>query len=172
MIGRKTLLGAGATALLAMPGIALAHGQNDQPHGQAGQHGKSHKCQPHRVGYVAAGTLVDQTLALDAGSSPETYSGDLTVAVTRTNHHARADKGTNKTYTLANARVRLDIADVNADGTVGLDDLVAGDRVRVIGKITVLAKKCDQTGFTATTTIRKVIVHAPATPAAPDSQES
>jgi hypothetical protein len=33
----------------------------------------------------------------------------------------------------------------------------------VIGKITTLSKKCSQSGFTATTTIRKVTFHAPVT---------
>ena len=53
------------------------------------------------------------------------------------------------------------LADTNSDGSVGLDDLAKGDRVHLIGKITALAKKCSQTGFTATTTIRHIVVHAP-----------
>lgn len=166
---RKALLAGSVAALAAMPLWAIpaqAHGGKGgdhaptAPHGQSGQHGKSHKCKPHKVAYVAVGTLVSQTLAQDAGAN--TYSGDVVVNVTRTNRHARADKGQQVTYTLTNARITFGLADTNNDGSVGLDDLVAGDRVRVIGKITTLAKKCDKSNFTATTTIRKVVFHAPA----------
>jgi len=167
---RKALLAGSFAALAAMPLWALpaqAHSNhaNDHataPHGQSGQHGKSHKCKPHKVAYVAVGTLVSQTLAQDAGAS--TYSGDVVVNVTRTNRHARADKGQQVTYTLTKARLTFGLADTNNDGSVGLDDLAAGDRVRVIGKITTLAKKCDKSNFTATTTIRKVVFHGPPAP--------
>lgn len=146
-------------------------------HGKSGgQHGKSHRCVAHKVAYVAAGTLVSQTLVLDGGTTPSaaasdtrtthparpTYSGDVAIAVTRTNRWARGDKGTTKTYTLVRARVLFGLADTNNDGSVGLDDLAAGDRVKVIGKVTVLRRGCDQTGFTPTIAIQKLIVHAPA----------
>jgi len=36
-----------------------------------------------------------------------------------------------------------------------------GDRTTVFGKITTLAKKCDHSGFTAQTTIRKVVFNQP-----------
>ncbi|HEX4805406.1 MAG TPA: hypothetical protein VFU94_05860 [Conexibacter sp.] len=175
---RKVLIVACAAALTTSP--AWAHpgrSQNapgsggttgqDAPtgtHGHGRGTGHSHRCAAHRVGYVAAGTLVSQTLALDASSTSDhpTYSGDVTIAVTRTNHQARGDKGTTKTYTLAHARVVLGLADQNNDGSVGLDDLAANDRVKVVGKVTVLRRKCDQTGFTPTVTVRQLIVHAPA----------
>ncbi len=175
---RKVLIVACAAALTTSP--AWAHpgrSQNapgsggttgqDAPtgtHGHGRGSGHSHRCVAHRVGYVAAGALVSQTLALDSstGRARPTYSGDVTIAVTRTNHWARADKGTTKTYTLAHARVVLGLTDQNNDGSVGLDDLAAGDRVKVVGKVTVLRRGCDQSGFTATTTIRQLIVHAPA----------
>jgi hypothetical protein len=167
---KKALLAGSVAALAAMPVWAIpaqAHG-NGGDHAQAapqtngGTHGKSHKCKPHKVAYVAVGTLVSQTLAQDAGAS--TYSGDVVVNVTRTNHNGRADKGQQVTYTLTNARVTFGLQDTNNDGSVGLDDLVANAQVRVIGKITTLAKKCDKSNFTATTTIRKVVFHAPAAP--------
>jgi len=87
----------------------------------------------------------------------------VTVDVTPTNRHAAGETGT-QTYTLTDARVELRVADIDHDGSVELDDLVAGDRVKVIGSIMTLSKKCSQSGFTATTTIRKVIFHAPVTP--------
>lgn len=161
---KKALLAGGVAALAAMPLWALpaqAHSNHANDHPTA-PHGKSHKCKPHKVAYVAVGTLVSQTLTQDAGA--KTFSGDVVVNVTRTNRHARADKGHQVTYTLTKARITFGLKDTNNDGSVGLDDLAAGDRVRVIGKITTLAKKCDKSNFTATTTIRKAIFHGPAAP--------
>jgi hypothetical protein len=107
---------------------------------------------------VASGTLVSQTLTKNADGS---YSGEVTVKVKRTNHHGAGDEGTTKTYKAENVHVTFGLADTNSDGSVGLDDLKAGDRVKLIGKITALAKKCSQSGFTATTTIRKIVFNAP-----------
>lgn len=161
------------TTPVGSPDGSGSHGSGPQGHGKSGgQHGKSHRCVAHKVGYVAAGTLVSQTLTLDgSGTAPgssashptrPTYSGDVTIAVTRTNHWARGDKGTTKTYTLVHAHVVLGLADQNGDGRVDLADLAAGDRVKVIGKVTVLRRGCDKSGFTPTITIRQLIVHAPA----------
>jgi hypothetical protein len=131
-------------------------GKGDQ--GKPSHPGNSHKCKPHKVAYVASGTLVSQTLTKNANGS---YSGEVTVAVKRTNRHAAGDEGTTKTYKPENVHVTFGLADTNSDGSVGLDDLKAGDRVKLIGKITALAKKCSQSGFTATTTIRKIVFNAP-----------
>jgi hypothetical protein len=113
---------------------------------------------PRNVAYIVSGTLVVQTLTKNADGS---YSGTLEVEVTHTNHHAAGDNNTTKPYTVANVHVTFGLADTNADGSVGLDDLKEGDRVKLIGKITTLAKKCSQSGFTAETTIRKIVFHAP-----------
>jgi hypothetical protein len=153
---QKLLITACGAALLATPAWAHPGRGGDHPTPPA----RSHKCTPHKVGYVAAGALSAQTLAQDAGA--KTYSGDVTIDVTKTNHAAKGDKRTTKTYTLDHARVVLGLADQNGDGRVDLGDLVAGDRAKVIGKVTVLSKKCDQTGFTPQLTIRKLIVHGPA----------
>ena len=126
--------------------------------GKPSHPGSSHKCKPHKVAYVASGKLVSQTLTKNADGS---YSGEVTVEVKRTNHHAASDQGTTKTYKPENVHVTFGLADTNGDGSVGLDDLKAGDRVRLIGKITALAKKCSQSGFTATTTIREIVFNAP-----------
>ncbi len=128
--------------------------------GKPGLPGSSHKCKRHNVGYVVSGALVSQTLTQNADG---TYSGGVIVEIKHTNHHAAGDKGT-KTYTVTNVDVTFGLADTNSDGSVGPDDLKAGDQVKVIGKITALAKKCNQSGFTATTTIRKVLFNAPVTP--------
>jgi hypothetical protein len=175
---RKMLLMAGAAALMTTP--AWAHPGNGEGHGpkgppattpnnkdnpghkggEHGHHGKSHKCTPHNVAYVASGTLgTKDTLEKNADG---TYSGEVEVEVTHTNHHASADKGKTVVYSVKNVHVTFGLEDVNKDGSVGLDDLAKGDRVHVIGKITALAKKCDSSGFTATTTIRKLVFNAPA----------
>ncbi|MCU1450377.1 MAG: hypothetical protein JWP02_2547 [Acidimicrobiales bacterium] len=192
MIVKKTLLAAGASALIAgstwaLPGLAPAaqgngHAPSTTPNnannpgsehrsaegtentggkGRAPNNsGGSHKCKPHNVGYVASGTLVSQTLTKNADGS---YSGEVAVEVKHTNHHAKSDKGT-KTYKVENVHLTFGLADTNSDGSVGLDDLKAGDRVRLLGHITVLAKKCSTAGFTTTTTIRHLVFHAPVTP--------
>jgi hypothetical protein len=131
-----------------------------------GEHGKSglHKCVPHKAAYVASGILVSEKLEKNADG---TYSGELTVEVKQTNHHAKGDKGTTKTYKekeVEKVHITFGLADTNNDGGVGLDDVKAGDRVSLIGKITTLAKKCDHTQFTATTTLRKIVFHAPPAP--------
>ena len=163
MIVRKIALLACAAALTTSP--AWAHGRDDHSNHAT----RSHKCTPHKVGYVAAGTLVSHTLVADAAAAEDstpkpTYSGDVVIDVKQGNKAARADKRTTKTYTLDHARVWLNLADSNADGRVDLADVARDSRVKVIGKVTKLAKKCDQTGFTSELTIKKLIVHEPAQP--------
>ena len=121
------------------------------------------KCQPHRVAYTAAGTLVSQSLTQTAGAattkrSDDRYSGDLTVNVTKGNRHVT--KGV-QTYTLTNAKVKFHVPDRTNDAKRTLDDLRAGDRVKLHGKITKLSRRCDQTGFTPQITIRQVEFKAP-----------
>jgi hypothetical protein len=126
-----------------------------------GHPGQSHACKPHRVAYVASGTLVSQTLTKNTSG---TYSGEVTVKVLHANHHAAGDVNatTPKTYKVENVHVTFGLADTNNDGSVGLDDLKEGDRVKLIGGITRLGKHCNQEGFTATTTTRRIVFHAPA----------
>jgi hypothetical protein len=186
MIVRKILIATAAAALVSAPawaqpgrapgktgehgagashgkqGTGVSHGKHgsspsDKPTtGTGGNPGHSHKCTPRSVGYVASGKFVSDTLTKNADGS---YSGVLVVEVVHTNHHAAADKGKTVTYTLTNARLTLAISDTNKDGSVGVDDLVTGDRTHVIGRITRLAHGCSQTGFTATTTVRHVVFH-------------
>ena len=142
------------------------HGNNGKHEGSGTQPpsnpGHSHKCKPHRVGYVASGTL--ESWSLTQGSDG-TYSGSVTVHVTHTNHHAAVDKPKTPTetheYKVEKVHLTFGLADTNNDGSVGLDDLAKGDRVQVIGKITAIAKKSSNTGFTATTTIRHIVFNAP-----------
>jgi hypothetical protein len=116
--------------------------------------GKSHKCTPHAVAYTASGKLVSQTLTQTKGADTTTrrddrYSGDVTVDVKKASHHGATGS---QTFTVDNARVKF--YDANHDHTADVPK--AGDKVKVKGRITRLAKKCDQSGFTATTTVRRV----------------
>jgi hypothetical protein len=142
---KLTICAVALAAILAVP----AQAKPTKPHPA-----KSHKCTPHKVAYRASGTLVSESLSQTAGADTpkrgdDRYSGTLTVDVTKANHHAAKGE---QTYTLDNARVRFYDADHN--GT--RDEPKAGDRAKLIGKITRLSKKCDATGFTPTITIRKV----------------
>jgi hypothetical protein len=128
---------------------------------------RSRSCTPRRTAYVAAGLYVSSTLEQVAGASTPTlrddrYDGTLVVDVKRSNKAARADNGTQKTYTLDDARVRF--ADRNDDGT--RDQPVAGDRVKVDGKVTKLRGGCDASAFTPQLTIAKVKFLPP-----PDQEE-
>ena len=142
-----------ALAALAVPAAAKDHpdhGTNAKTKTEHGQDAKSHKCKAHGIAYVAGGTLESGTLTKNADG---TYDGTLTVKVAQANHHAKADKSTNKTYTLDDARVNLHGQDPAA--------LKPGSRVKLQGKVSKLNKTCDQTGFTATTTIKKASIKDP-----------
>ena len=117
--------------------------------------GRYHKCKPHGVAYVASGTLESWSLT---ENSDGTYNGTVTVLVTHTNHHAAGDKSaTPKEYKVENVRVTFGISDTDKDGTAGTDDLAKGDSVKLIGKITTLAKKCNHEGFKPTTTVHHIV---------------
>jgi hypothetical protein len=123
--------------------------------------GKSHKCQPHTVGYNAKGTLVTATITQTAGAAtPERgddrYSGSVTVDVSKANHRAATGQ---QTYALDAVRVKF----YDRDHNHVADQPQAGDRVKLKGKITRLAKKCDASGFSPTVTIRKVQFKPPKT---------
>jgi hypothetical protein len=124
-------------------------------------HGDSHKCKAHKVAFIVSGTLVTKKAPIITSlkrNTDGTYSGEVTIIVTHTNHHAVGEKEPpEKTYSVTNVHVTFGLADTNKDGSVGLDDLKEGDSVRLIGKVTALAKKCDQKGFTPEKTIRKAL---------------
>jgi hypothetical protein len=159
----KTLVPAAlAACALAVPAFAGAHGgpPGDHPsqHGQSqAAHGKSHKCKPHSVGYVVGGTLVADGLTQSAGQATPTdpsddrYSGTLTLTVTHSNHFARALTG-QQTLTLTNVRVSF--------GTGVTQPPAAGTRVHLIGKVTVVAKKCQDKSAAGVSTFKKVAFEA------------
>ena len=105
-----------------------------------------HKCTAHDVAYVASGQFVSWA-ATQTGNGK--WTGTITVHVTRSNHHAAGDRGSDVTYTLDSTKVTFG-SDANPPA--------AGDSVHVIGKISELAKKCTQSA--PTTAVHKVNIHA------------
>ena len=164
----KTLVSmALAACALAVPAYAGADkppgtgGQSGTQHGKSqATHGKSHKCKAHSVGYVVGGTLVTDGLTQSAGqdtptdASDDRYSGAVTLTVTHTNHWARALSG-QQTLTLTNVRVTL------GDGVAAPPAL--GSRVQVIGKVTAVAKKCQDKSAAGVVTFKKVVFSLPST---------
>ena len=138
----------GLVALVAL--VAPVQAKTPKSHTQPPA---ANKCTPHAVAYRVSGTLVSGALTKNTDG---TYSGDLKVHVLKANNHAKADKGTDKTYTLDHAKAKLHGADPAA--------LATDSRVNLKGKVTKLAKKCDQTGFTAVTTIKKADIKPPKPP--------
>ena len=147
---------AAAALAIAMPTAATAHGgppdhpsHPSHPATERTHPSKSDKCAAHNVAYTAYGTLVSWSAT---SSGDGRYTGTITVAVTKTNEHAETQKGTTYTYTLTNTRVRFGKR---------ANPPAAGDRVKVIGEITAVAKKCtDQTGA-GTITVNRVDVRGP-----------
>lgn len=134
----KKILALGLLCLLALavPAQAAPHYTPGTPHG-------SHGCLPHNAGYYATGTLVAESLTVDANGR---YSGTIEVDVTKANHHGTTG---DQTFTLSAARVLFHHGvDPNAPAV--------GSRVKLHGKITRLGKHCPTDGFTPTVTVKKV----------------
>jgi hypothetical protein len=152
-LNRIALLALGCAVLLAVP--AQARNPN------ANRPNQAKNCTPHAVGYLAKGTLVSHTLTQTQGAgtarkSDDRYSGQLVVNVTFASHNAPRGQ---RTFTVTNGRVQF--ADRDRNGTK--DQPVAGDPVKVFGKITRLRRGCNQTGFTPQITVRKVQFKRPTT---------
>jgi hypothetical protein len=160
-----TMLIAGS---LVVPVAAVAKGGPPAEPGKSGashpvsQPAGSHKCKSHAVAYVASGALAaDATLTQTAGAgtpddtSDDRYSGTLSVTMKRINHHA-AGATSPKSFTVSNIRLGH-----------GLTATVpAGTLVKLIGKVTKVAKKCPDQSAAGAVTIRKAILHAAQKPAA------
>jgi len=179
---RKTLILTGLAALtISAPAVAekpedtgkpadrpaTAQGPKAEKPAKAAPKAKSKKdkrCKVHSRAFVVRGTFVSQALTTNADG---TVDGTITVKVEKTNHHAKADKGAEKTYTLDDAKLKLaEIPDRNADGKVDQTDALAGDRVQLKGKITFRHKKC--TGeFTPATSFKRLTIKAPKPAPAP-----
>jgi hypothetical protein len=153
MIRKLTTAVAVAGALaVAVPAIAQADKGGNQ--GNKTHPAQSHKCMPHNSAYVESGTI-DATTASTLTSSNGTWTGTLVVDVTRTNHAARADKGKTVTYTFTSSNVRVRFGH-------GVTALAGGERVKLIGKLATVAKKCPAPSTPAAPVFKKVVVLAAA----------
>jgi hypothetical protein len=106
----------------------------------------------HNVGYVVSGKVDATTASTLAAGTGGTWSGTVVADITQTNHHAAAAKGTTVTYTFTNATLRVRLP----KNTTGL---TAGERVKLIGKLAVVGKKCPPPTTPAAPVFSKVIVH-------------
>jgi len=164
----------GVLAALALPGTALAHGG-----------GPSHD-QSNRVDDSAAETQEDRGASAreDAGDrashaarkagrlrhtefrgtvkAVDADAKTVTVTVARA-QHGRALRGKDVVFTIT-TDTRVQTADRNADGTRDVADLAAGDRVRVVARVSRAQLRAGLTTVTA----QRLRARAPkaATPAA------
>jgi hypothetical protein len=137
---------AGALAVAAPAAAKPPHPAHPTHPAHPPQPATSHRCLAHNEAYTASGTLISWN-ASQTGT--RTFSGTVTVHVTKPNHHAAATKGSDVNYTLSNSKVAFGH---------GANPPTAGDRVKVIGRINELGKKCTQTGSTVTVTVRMLKV--------------
>lgn len=145
-----TMLATAGALAIAVP--AAAHpGPLDHP-GKSSHPSKSHKCAPHKVAYVESGTVDSATASTLTANSDGTWSGTLVLDVTHVSHFAKADKGQTVTYTFTNAKLRVRL-DGDATG------FTAGERVKLIGKLATVGKKCAALSPAATPEFRMVVVH-------------
>jgi hypothetical protein len=148
------LVAAAGVIAIAVPAAAHPGPGNHPGHGGKTDHpSKSHKCTPHNVGYVESGTIDASTPSTLAQNPDGTWSGTLVIDVTRTNHWAKADRETTVTETFTDAKLRVRF-DGTTSGFTGLE------RVHLIGKLAVVAKKCTATGAAASPVFRMIVVHA------------
>jgi len=65
-------------------------------------------------------------------ASVDVTAGTVTMRITKSNHGGRGGRSlAGRTITVATTGARLDLSDVNGDGTVDLGDVSVGDRVEV-----------------------------------------
>ena len=152
----KVAMLASAAGALAIAVPAAAHPgpnhHNNGHHGNGNSQGKSHKCKPHNVGYVESGTVDMTTASTLAMNTDGTWSGTLVVDVTRTNHWAKSAMGTTVPVAFTNAKLDVDFG----GGTTGF---TGGERVKLIGKLAVVGKKCPALTPPPTPVFRMVVVH-------------
>jgi hypothetical protein len=142
------LISAAGTLAIAVP--AGAHPGPD--HGKGNHPAGSHKCKSHNVAYIASGTVDAATASTLAMNADGTWSGALAVDVTETNHWAKSVKGTTVTTAFTNAKLT-----VRFDG--GTSGFAPGERVKLVGKLAVVAKGCPAPKPPASPVFRMVVVH-------------
>jgi hypothetical protein len=146
-----------AVPAAAHPGPSNGHGHpNGHGHKGSGQPAQSHKCRPHNVAYVESGTVDSTTPSTLAQNSNGTWSGTLVVDVKSANHAAKADKQhPSVTYTFTDARLRVRFD----KGTNASTGFTAGERVKLIGKLATVGKKCMALSPAPTPVFRMLVVH-------------
>ena len=146
--GLVVALATGSSVAQAGPGKGGAdgaRGKAPQSKSKGKSKGATKRCaKVRKVGFVLSGTFVSG----DATS--------VTLMVTRANRHATRSGlvKVGKEFTATSSRSRY----VNRTGP---GDAQATDKVKVVGKVTQLKRKCSTTGFTPVATIRSVKVKGP-----------
>jgi hypothetical protein len=140
---KKILLALALVAALAT-GTTVAYATPGNGHAK----GHAKKCsKPLKVGFVVRGTLV----SADATS--------VTLEVTKANRHALRSE-------LVEVGEEFVAEPANPDrikyvNRSGFADAQAGDRVKVVGKVTKLKHGCEDGDFSPTATVRRVVVKGP-----------
>jgi hypothetical protein len=157
-----TLAAAAGALVVAVP--AVAHPSPSTHSSQANHPARSHRCLPHKVAYVEGGTVDGTTPSTLAKNLDGTWSGDLYVDVVRANHHAKGDKMTVVKVSFDNAKLQVHFR----GGAAGF---TKGERVQLVGKLAVVAKRCPALSPAATPVFRMITVHpAPKPPASTPAQ--
>jgi hypothetical protein len=148
------LAAVGVAGCLALASVAVAkpphpshpaHPNTPSNSGKSGSKGK--KCGTHEVAYVASGPLLTWAGVAGAGG---TFTGSVTFTVKHANHHAASLKGTALDVPLTTMmKVRLG---------QGVTTPSTQDWVKVVGKITAVAKTCTNQSGAGVVTVRKVFI--------------
>jgi hypothetical protein len=160
----RTAVVAAASALaVAVPAAARTNPNHPNGTGHANasnQSAGSHRCVAHKVSYIVSGKIdsSQSTEAVITVTNGTASSGTLLLDVTHTNRWARNDRTATPpvSYQLGlNTAVKFD------GGATGFS---AGERVRLIGKASVIANKhCSDAANVGPPTFRMVVVHPAAT---------
>jgi len=151
--GLVVALATGSSVAQAGPGKGGAdgaRGKAPQSKSKGKSKGATKRCaKVRKVGFVLSGTFVSGTPTSGTPTS-------VTLLVTRANRHATRSGlvKVGKEFTATSSRSRY----VNRTGP---GDAQATDKVKVVGKVTQLKRKCSTTGFTPVATIRSVKVKGP-----------
>lgn len=150
---------AGALALVAFPATGVAKRGEHGKQGKHAEHAKGGKgcAKVHSRGFQVGGTLVSMTA--DDPASTDVSEATVTLTVTSANKHAResgelADQDADrkgvqaKGATLTVPVVAGDAFELRLSSDYGTGAPVAGDRVKVKGRIAVTKKRCADEGTT------------------------
>jgi hypothetical protein len=113
---------------------AATHTTTMPGHARPQAKGQSMRCRKPTVAkaFVASGAFTSWTGVKDAPADPSsTYSGTITLTITRANHHA---KNATSPIAFSKAEVTFDSPTATAP--------VAGERVTLIGKVVVAKRHC------------------------------